>query len=62
MSEQRNLVTVPLIVEGNVPIVELEFQTASGASRKARFLVDTSGSSFIIGSQLIRLRIRWDPS
>ena len=43
MREQRNLVTVPMIVEGNVPIVELEFQAAAGAVRKARFMIDTGG-------------------
>lgn len=46
-------VTVPLIVEGNAPIVELEFRTAAGAPRKARFLIDTGGGSFILGSKLM---------
>jgi predicted aspartyl protease len=45
--------TVPLIVEGNAPIVELSFTTASGSLRKARFLVDTGGGAFLIGSQLM---------
>jgi hypothetical protein len=46
-------ITVPLIVEGNAPIVELSFTTASGAMRKARFLVDTGGGAFQIGSKLM---------
>lgn len=45
-------VTVPLIVEGNAPIVELEFQSAHGV-RQARFLVDTGGGAFILGSKLM---------
>jgi predicted aspartyl protease len=53
MSEQSNSIAVPLIVEGNVPIVELELQTASGAPRKARFLIDTGGDAFLIGSTLM---------
>jgi len=45
--------TVPLIVEGNAPIVELEFRTAAGAPRMARFVIDTGGGSFILGSKLM---------
>jgi hypothetical protein len=46
-------VTVPLIVEGNAAIVELEFSSASGI-RKARFLVDTGGNdALILGSRLM---------
>jgi hypothetical protein len=45
--------TVPLIVEGNAPIVELSFRKPSGEVRKARFLVDTGGGSFILGSKLM---------
>lgn len=40
-------------MEGNAPIVELSFTTASGAVRKARFLVDTGGGGFLIGSKLM---------
>jgi len=46
-------VTVHLIVEGNAPIVELEFHTATGAQRTARFVVDTGGGAFILGSKLM---------
>ncbi len=45
-------VTVPLILEGNVPIVELEFSSANGI-RKARFLVDTGGGALMLGSKLM---------
>jgi predicted aspartyl protease len=45
--------TVPLIVEGNAPIVELSFRKPSGEVRKARFLVDTGGGAFILGSKLV---------
>ncbi len=40
-------VTAPLLLEGNAPIVELEFPTASGGVRKARFFVDTVGSKLM---------------
>ncbi|HEY6392490.1 MAG TPA: aspartyl protease family protein [Bryobacteraceae bacterium] len=46
-------VTVPLILEGNAPIIELEVVGPSGAARKARFLVDTGGGSLILGSKLM---------
>jgi hypothetical protein len=46
-------VTVPLILEGNVPIVELEFSSARGI-RKARFLVDTGGGdALLLGDRLM---------
>ena len=43
---------VPMLVEGNVPIVEVRFKTPSGGERKARFVVDSGGGSFILGSKL----------
>ena len=46
-------VTVPLIVEGNAPLVELEFPTVSGGVRKARVLVDTGGGALLLGSRLM---------
>lgn len=46
-------VTVPLILDGNAPIVELELSTASVTPRIARFLVDTGGGAFILGSRLM---------
>jgi hypothetical protein len=45
-------ITVPLIVEGNAPIVELEFSSPGGV-RKARFVVDTGGGALILGSRLV---------
>src|ERR1700730_9324352 len=53
-SEGSQVVAVPMMVEGNVSIVELEFQASSGAARQARFMVDTGGGTFIIGSKLMR--------
>jgi len=47
------LVTVPLIVEGNAPIIELEFPMQSGKLRKARFLVDTGGGALLLGNKLM---------
>jgi len=46
-------VTIPMVLEGNVPIIELELKTASGGMRKAKFLVDSGGGAFIIGSKLM---------
>jgi len=46
-------VTVPLILEGNAPIVELEFPAPSGKLRKARFLVDTGGGALLLGKNLM---------
>ena len=47
------LVTVPLIVEGNAPIIELEFPMQSGKLRKARFLVDTGGGALLLGNKVM---------
>jgi hypothetical protein len=41
-----------MFVEGNVPIVEVRFKTPSGRERKARFVVDSGGGSFILGTKL----------
>src|ERR1700676_386234 len=46
-------VTVPLIVEGNAPIIELAFPLPSGKLRKARFLVDTGGGALLLGKKLM---------
>jgi hypothetical protein len=52
-SASAQTVSVPLILEGNAPIVELEVLGPSGVVRKARFLVDTGGGSLILGSKLM---------
>jgi predicted aspartyl protease len=44
--------TVPMILEGNAPIVELRFDTPSGGVRSARFVVDSGGGAFILGAKL----------
>ncbi len=46
-------VTVPMILEGNAPMVEVQFPTLKGGVRKARFLVDSGGGAFILCSKLI---------
>ncbi len=46
-------ITVPLILEGNAPIVEFELPTSSGGVRKARFLVDTGGGAVLLGSKVM---------
>jgi len=45
--------TIPMIVEGNVPIVELKVGTSPEHARMARFMVDSGGGAFIIGSKLL---------
>ena len=54
--------TVPLVVEGNRPFIELTFRKADGTVRKARFLIDTGGGGFLITEPLARdLGLRWGP-
>ncbi|MEO7366836.1 MAG: hypothetical protein ABIZ36_02695 [Gemmatimonadaceae bacterium] len=52
--------SVPLIVEGNRPFVEITFRKADGSTRKARFLIDTGGGGFLIAEPLAReLGLKW---
>jgi len=46
--------TVPLHVEGHRPFVDLTFRKADGATRTARFLVDSGGGGFLIVEPLAR--------
>ncbi|SPF36731.1 putative PDZ/DHR/GLGF domain protein [Candidatus Sulfopaludibacter sp. SbA4] len=46
-------ITLPMNLEGNAPIVELELTKGSGGVRKARFLVDTGGGAVIMGSKVV---------
>ncbi|MGO9096557.1 MAG: aspartyl protease family protein [Bryobacteraceae bacterium] len=46
--------TVPLILEGNVPMIGLEFTSPDGATHTARFLVDTGGGAFIVSKNLAK--------
>jgi len=45
--------TIPMMVEGNVPIVELKAGTSASNARLARFVVDSGGGAVIIGSKLL---------
>ena len=47
-----NRVTVPMSVEGNVPIVTLTFKRPDGSSRLARFVFDSGGGAVILDEQL----------
>ena len=52
--------TVPLIVEGNRPFVELTFNKADGSTRTARFLLDTGGGGFLMTESLAHdLGMQW---
>jgi predicted aspartyl protease len=54
--------TVPLIVEGNRPFIELTFRKPDGSVRKARFLIDTGGGGFLITEPLAHdLGLTWGP-
>lgn len=53
-------VTVPLLVEGNRPFIELTFRKPDGTKRTARFLLDTGGGGFLITEQLARdIGLEW---
>jgi len=45
-------VTVPMSVEGNVPIVTLHFKRPNGGTRTARFLFDSGGGAIILDERL----------
>ena len=52
--------SVPLIVEGNRPFIELTFRKSDGSVRTARFLLDTGGGGFLIAEPLAReLGLKW---
>jgi predicted aspartyl protease len=54
-------ITVPLIIDGNRPYIELAFRRGDGSARKARFLVDTGGGAFLLTEPLARdLGVQWD--
>jgi len=53
-------VTVPLLVQGNRPYVELTLLRADGSKRTARFLVDSGGGGFGLVEPLARdLGLTW---
>jgi len=53
-------VTVPLLVEGNRPFVEITFRRSDGSMRRARFLVDSGGGGFLLVEPLARdLGLQW---
>src|SRR5262245_48694645 len=53
-------VTVPLVIEGNRPFIELTFKRANGSKRSARFLIDSGGGGFLISEPLARdIGLRW---
>jgi predicted aspartyl protease len=52
--------SVPLIVEGNRPYIEVTFRKPDGTTRKARMLLDTGGGGFILTEGLARdLGLQW---
>src|SRR5678815_3668594 len=53
-------VTVPLLVEGNRPFVDVTLKRADGSWRTARFLVDSGGGGFLLVEPLARdLGLEW---
>jgi hypothetical protein len=44
--------TVPLIVEGNVPLIDLEFVRSDGSTQTGRFVVDSGGGAFLLTEKL----------
>jgi predicted aspartyl protease len=54
--------TVPLVVEGNRPFVELTFRRADESERTARFLVDSGGGGFLLAETLAKdVGVTWGP-
>lgn len=52
--------TVPLLIEGNRPFVQITFRKPDGSVRTARFLLDTGGGGFLIAEPLARdLGLEW---
>jgi predicted aspartyl protease len=52
--------TVPLLVEGNRPFIDVTFQKPDGSKRSARFLVDSGGGGFLLVEPLARdLGLQW---
>lgn len=52
--------TVPLIVMGNRPFVDLTFRKPDGSTRTSRFLLDTGGGGFLMTESLARdLGMQW---
>lgn len=47
-----DLATVPMLVEGNRPFVQLSFRKPDGTDRRARFWVDTGGGGFLLVQKL----------
>lgn len=59
-AQHASQASVPLILEGNRPFVELTFRKPDGTSRIARFLIDTGGGGFLITEPLAReLGLKW---
>jgi hypothetical protein len=44
--------TVPLIVEGNVPMIDLDLTGADGKTHRGRFVLDSGGGAFILTERL----------
>ena len=42
----------PMLVEGNAPIVQLQFRRRNGTSRKARFVFDSGGGAVLLDESL----------
>ena len=60
LSNVVDQVTVPLIVEGNRPFIDVTFHRPDGSTRTARFLVDSGGGGFGMVEPLARdLGLRW---
>lgn len=52
--------TVPLVVEGNRPYVEVTFRHPDGSAHAARLLVDTGGGGFLLTEPLARaIGLEW---
>jgi len=46
--------TVPLIVEGNVPMIDVDLTGADGKMHRGRFVLDSGGGAFIVTERLAK--------
>jgi hypothetical protein len=61
MAQNRNAIrgvaeqaTVPLLVEGNRPYIDVIFRRADGSQRSARLLIDSGGGDFLLTGSIAR--------
>lgn len=63
LSAQVEQSTVPLLIEGNRPFIDISLGKPEGSKHSARFLVDSGGGGFLLTESLARdLGLTWETS